>query len=260
MCMSYCHVAVISIIGKRQYERVSFLACETLAQLQANDASLKQSFSTLQTYQEVADILEVPSPFLNNLLWGLGPARQYRTWAIKKRRGGHRRIDAPRKNLCILQRKLAYILNLVARIGAPAHGCVLGRSIVTNAKVHRNKRVLLSIDLRDFFPSINFGRVRGLFNSRPYKLGQDSSTALAQLCCYQNRLPQGAPTSPVVSNMICARLDAELVRFAKQYRCMYTRYVDDITFSSSRNKMPSVFGKKIRTIWISCCGRVAVNH
>jgi RNA-directed DNA polymerase len=78
-----------------------------------------------------------------------------------------------------------------------------------------------------------------MFMAAPYVLSAEAATVLAQLSCHDGRLPQGAPTSPVVSNMICARLDSTLKRLAKQYRCRYTRYADDITFSTTFTTFPS---------------------
>ena len=100
----------------------------------------------------------------------------------------------------------------------------------TNAFAHLQKRFILNIDLKDFFPSITENRVTGVLKS----IGIDYQVALtiARICCYEGRLPQGAPTSPVLSNMICFRLDRELLSFAKEARCIYTRYADDLTFSS----------------------------
>ncbi len=95
---------------------------------------------------------------------------------------------------------------------------------------------MLNIDLKDFFPSINFGRVRGVFISKPYSLHADAATVLAQICCHDGELPQGAPTSPIISNMICKRLDNELYRLAKKLNYSYTRYGDDITFSTTKSR------------------------
>jgi len=97
---------------------------------------------------------------------------------------------------------------------------------------------VLNIDLSDFFPSINFGRVRGLFMHFPYNIPEGAATVLAQLCCHDNQLPQGAPTSPVVSNMICARLDSQLRLLAKENRCMFSRYADDLSFSTTLRDFP----------------------
>lgn len=81
--------------------------------------------------------------------------------------------------------------------------------------------------------------MRGLFIARPYKVPEQASTVLAQICCWNNELPQGAPTSPTVSNMICARLDTQLIQLARAYQCTYTRYADDITFSTTRKRFPA---------------------
>src|SRR5262249_12781804 len=79
----------------------------------------------------------------------------------------------------------------------------------------------------------------GVLKARPYEIGERAATAIAQLCCHKDRLPQGAPTSPIVSNMVCAKLDGELRRLAEAHRCTYTRYADDITVSTSKKQFPS---------------------
>jgi RNA-directed DNA polymerase len=116
--------------------------------------------------------------------------------------------------------------------------CTKGKSIVTNAQRHANKRYVLNIDLENFFPSINFGRVRGMFMAVPYERSPEVATVLAQIACHDNQLPQGAPTSTVVSNMLCAKLDSEMQRLAKEAKSTYTRYVDDITFSTTLKRFP----------------------
>lgn len=97
---------------------------------------------------------------------------------------------------------------------------------------------MLNVDLQDFFPTINFGRVRGLFMAKPFGATPRVATILAQICCHDNSLPQGAPTSPVISNLICFRMDAQLLRLAAEHRCVYTRYADDMTFSKRKGEFP----------------------
>ncbi|MDJ0845182.1 MAG: reverse transcriptase domain-containing protein [Crocosphaera sp.] len=164
--------------------------------------------------------------------------KAYTTFKIPKKSGGHRLITTPQTSLKIIQNKLNQVLSSVYKVKPSVHGFAIKKSIVTNAKIHIKQRYILNLDLQDFFPSINFGRVRGLFIAKPYNCTQEVATILAQICCYNNQLPQGAPTSPIISNMICARLDSQLQKLAKKYRCIYTRYADDITFSTSRFKFP----------------------
>ena len=107
--------------------------------------------------------------------------------------------------------------------------------IITNAKIHRNKRIIVNVDLSDFFDSIHIGRVCGFFEkNKHFNLPHEPAITIAQLACYQGKLPQGAPTSPIITNLICQVLDMHLLSFAKRYRLDYTRYADDITFSGKR--------------------------
>ena len=149
-----------------------------------------------------------------------------------------RTISAPTNSLKIIQRKLSEVLVSIYSPKAPVQGFCEGRSILSNARRHVAQKFVLNIDLADFFPSINFGRVRGMFMGKPYELNNKVATVLAQICCFNNQLPQGAPTSPIVSNMICAKMDSELRLLAQRNRCNYTRYADDITFSTSAPKFP----------------------
>jgi RNA-directed DNA polymerase len=112
-------------------------------------------------------------------------------------------------------------------------------TIITNANLHKRRRYVLNLDLEDFFPSINFGRVRGFFlKDKHFALQPTVATILAQIACHENELPQGSPCSPVVSNLIGHLLDSRLARFAKKHKCTYSRYADDITISTSRKDFP----------------------
>ena len=107
--------------------------------------------------------------------------------------------------------------------------------------MHQRQRLVLKLDLANFFPSIHFGRVQGLFMAHPFKYPEEVATLLAHVCCHENELPQGAPTSPVVSNYICRRLDQELGDLANEERCFFSRYADDLTFSTDRSTFPSAW-------------------
>jgi retron-type reverse transcriptase len=165
-------------------------------------------------------------------------SRMYRQFEIAKGKNKTRIISAPDERLKYLQREIVPLLGSLYRVRNPVHGFVVGKSVKTNARAHLRQRFVLNIDLKDFFPSITERRVAGVIAS----LGIDSRVAdiIARLCCYGGHLPQGAPTSPVISNMICFRLDKQLLAFAKMARCIYTRYADDLTFSSYQ-PMASLF-------------------
>lgn len=158
----------------------------------------------------------------------------YRTFEIPKRSGGTRTIEVPPVPIVVFQKKLAAALAELYVPKATAHGFVKGRSIVTNARHHLGARLVLNIDLQDFFHSIHFGRVFGLFQKPPFSLPRPVAAVLAQLCCYNKRLPQGAPTSPVLSNLVCRTLDRKLSQLGKAAGARYSRYADDITFSTRR--------------------------
>lgn len=163
-------------------------------------------------------------------------ARMYQHFSIAKGLGKVRLISAPDNRLKMLQRKLVPLLDQLYLVRNPVHGFVPDRSVKTNAEAHGRRRFVVNLDLQDFFPTITENRVRGLL----WSLSIDKRVAdiIARLCCMNNHLPQGAPTSPVLSNMICYRLDTVLLQIAKGARAIYTRYADDITFSSYQPPAP----------------------
>jgi hypothetical protein len=178
----------------------------------------------------------------------------YVRFDIPKRDGGARKICAPKKQLRWVQRQL--LDKVLAKVPPhdAAHGFVPGRSTVTNARPHLGAEIVLKFDLTDFFPTIHYYRVLGLFTSLGYPApdarfgGDDESRrvagTLARLCCYTPdpkqwtgaTVPQGAPTSPALSNLVCRRLDARLTGLAQRNQGTYTRYADDLTFSFPKAK------------------------
>ena len=206
--------------------------------LKDSPEELRDKFYSLTTSSSVAKLLGVSYNRLVYHIYRVEESKRYKTFELPKKTGGTRQISTPITALKIIQRKLNQVLQAVYQTKPSVHGFVKGKNIVTNAQAHVGKRYILNIDLKDFFPSINFGRVRGLFMASPYGLNPDVATVLAQICCHNNQLPQGAPTSPIVTNMICAKMDSQLQRLAKQYKATYTRYADDITFSTTLPKFP----------------------
>lgn len=210
--------------------------------------STLEKLRTAQTLDDVAHLLGFVPKGLSFVLYKIPEANKYVSFEIPKRGGGKRLIKAPEPRLALLQKRLANILYDCLdelKKGTPparrslAHGFERGRSIITNASLHKRRRYVLNLDLEDFFPSINFGRVRGFFlKDKHFALQPKVATIFAQIACHENELPQGSPCSPVVSNLIGHLLDSRLARFAKIHKCTYSRYADDITFSTNRKDFP----------------------
>lgn len=200
-------------------------------------------FLSLKDPNELATLLKITPQSLVYWLHRAPEVKKYRIYNIPKKNGKDRTITAPQSGIKYAQTNLAEILGYVYDPSKKsAHGFIKDRSTVSNAEVHTNKRYVFNIDLLDFFPSINFGRVRGLFMAWPYNLPSNICTVIAQIAVHNNQLPQGAPTSPVISNMICAKMDKELSKLASKNHAYYTRYADDITFSTNRKKFPKSIG------------------
>lgn len=142
-------------------------------------------------------------------------------------------IHEPHAGLKAVQHRLAEVLTALYQPPDCVHGFVAERSIATNAMQHVGRDWVLNVDLKDFFPSISFARIRGTLIKR-HQISEKVATVIAQLCTYEHKLPQGAPTSAVISNIVAQKLDNDLVRLGRRYRCVYTRYADDLTFSRSQ--------------------------
>jgi len=154
----------------------------------------------------------------------------------------------------LLQSKLSDLLqNCIEEINAKkkfrdqlAHGFKRDHSIVTNAVRHRRKRWVFNIDLKDFFGTINFGCVRGfLIKYANFMLHPKVATVLAQIACHGKGLPQGSPCSPVISDLVGHVLDIHLCRRALKYGCTFSRYADDITFSTNKPDFPSSIARLV---------------
>jgi RNA-directed DNA polymerase len=193
----------------------------------------------LHTRADVADLLEIGLDELARWTFVLRDERRYRRFEIAKRAGGKREIAAPLRPLKELQRRLAGHLQGWYSPSSHVTGYVRGRGPKPNAEPHRRQEWVLRVDLADFFPSIHLGRVRGMFMAKPFSFGRDAAAILAQLCCFRRTLPQGAPTSPVISNIICRSMDREIAKLAASERCYFTRYADDLTFSTDRTSFPA---------------------
>ena len=206
------------------------------------------------------NVLGVPATKMNYLLYNrerMGTNNMYHTFSIPKKSGGKRTIHAPNDELKNIQKKLAKVLenHYYESIqdnknkDAFLQGFFKDRGIITNAKIHRNKRFILNIDLEDFFQTIHFGRVKGFFEKdNTFKVPSEVALIIANLVCYRGILPQGAPTSPIISNLIGRIMDVKLLKLCKRYKLKYTRYADDLTFSTNDNSFLELEDKLIYEI------------
>ncbi len=195
------------------------------------------AFRSMMTIGDVATLFGTTPRRLQHLLFG-SPA-PYRSFGIPKASGGTRIIEAPPRTIGVMQRLVADCISAIYTPARCVHGFAETRSIATNARSHVDRRLVLNIDLEDFFGTIHFGRVLGIFHNHPFRFPTSVATILSQLCCYRGRLPQGAPSSPVLSNLACRTLDRQLYQLARTHGCRYTRYADDITFSTESNDFPA---------------------
>jgi RNA-directed DNA polymerase len=204
----------------------------------------------LVTEDDVASLVRFPTVQLKAIRHKT--ASEYQTFHIPKRRGGTRTIQAPTPVLMAIQSRLSRFLSSIWKPRASSHGYLPRRSIVTNAAPHAGKSLILNVDLSDFFGFVTSGRVYGALKASPFNFGPAAASLVSDLCCLHKRIPQGAPSSPVLSNIVCWRLDRDMERLAKAYRCTYSRYADDMTFSTTATSFSSELVKIIDTRTLRC--------
>jgi RNA-directed DNA polymerase len=215
----------------------------------AEERAAENELPPLDTPQQLAEALGLTISQLRWLAFHRDAATNihYRRFTIPKRSGGERAIWAPLPKLKAAQHWI--LRNIVEKllVHGAVHGFLPGRSILTNAQVHRNARLIVHMDIKDFFPTVTLPRVRGVFRKAGYR--EQIATLLALLCTEAPReivqnngkeyyialgprcLPQGAPTSPALTNTLCLRMDLRLTGLAQKLGYRYTRYADDLNFS-----------------------------
>ncbi len=234
---------------------------------------IRKGFEIIQSKEHFLALLNFVKPFiygektvpfeLKQLTWYANPKfgkSRYTTFTIKKKSGSDRLIHSPVVGLKSLQRTISCILQCVFEPNKAAMGFVKNRSIVENAKLHVGSNYVYNIDLKDFFLSIDQARVWRCLQLKPFNLisvneeskRHEIANLIASICCTEilverkksngqwervkrSVLPQGAPTSPVITNIVCQKLDYLLSGVAKRFNLKYSRYADDITFSSMHN-------------------------
>ena len=210
---------------------------------------------------ELAHLLEYKPGAVSYILYKIPKEDKYIEFEIPKKNGGTRKLNAPTDKLKHLQRCLADLLNECfdeicnkdKQRKSLSHGFRKNHSIITNAKKHKNKRYVFNIDLMDFFPSLNFARVRGFFiKNYHFNLESKIATFIAQIACHNNELPQGSPCSPIISNLIGHLLDIRMHNLAKKTECTYSRYADDLTFSTNKKDFSEKIAfMKDENVWVA---------
>lgn len=220
---------------------------------------IRQKFTAIKSKEDLIALLseaknimygETCKPFhLKALTYYGNPEickKRYTSFTIKKKSGGERIIHAPIKGLKTILRTLNFVLQCVYEPHEAATGFVLNKSIVDNAKLHVGNNYVYNLDLKDFFHSFDRNRVKMGFIYEPFGLGGDREPLaflLSSLCTHpfeidgeiKQVLPQGSPTSPTITNILCKKLDRRLTGLANRFGAKYSRYADDITFSSPHN-------------------------
>lgn len=192
-----------------------------------------------KTLNDLASCMGISVNTLKSVLYSRGGVNnKYVQFDIPKKGGGVRKINAPKRSLRNIQKKLAQSINSVFDDKAPfapvSQAYQKEHGIYSNGLRHRNRKLILNLDLLEYFPSIHFGRVSGFFqkNSK-FLLPETVAIAIAQLTCHDGFLAQGSAVSPVISNLISQTFDQHVLQIAKKFHLTYTRYADDLTFSTN---------------------------
>ena len=225
----------------------------------ASKMSNLQDFLNLLNKVKMSELGGKGHPFtMSQLNYFINPKRgtaSYKTFTIPKKSGGVRTISAPTKMLKSMLTYTNRILQALYKAPDCVTGFVPAKSVVDNAERHIGMNYIFNTDLKDFFPSIPQARVWGALKCQPFNFKEEIASAIAGLCCievaytghegeicddfpetkYKYVLPQGSPCSPTLTNIVCHNLDWKLSGLARRFHLKYSRYADDITFSSNRN-------------------------
>lgn len=240
---------------------------------QAHIDQIRKQFAELQSKEDLVKLLsdaknmlygeECKPVQLKSLTYYANPTlckKRYQTFTIKKKSGADRTIHAPVKGLKSILRSLNFVLQCIYEPHEAATGFVLEKSIVDNAQKHVGHHYVLNMDLKDFFHTFDRNRVKMGFIYEPFNLNGDKEPLaflLASLCTHPFEidgevkmvLPQGSATSPTLTNILCKKLDRRLTGLANRFGATYTRYADDITFSSPHNiYTDEAFNKELKRI------------
>lgn len=214
--------------------------------------ALKNEILSVKDFYDLQLFLKVDGRKLEDLI----NRPSYYTFDFPKKKGGHRKIQAPSADLLAVQKQLNHYFQAIYLLEKPkeVHGFInkpegyeYCHSIISNAMPHTNKKHVLNMDLKEFFPSISAKRVRQILVKHIGFNDSKITDVLALLCTYQKSLPVGAPTSPVLSNFACLEMDKELADCCLTHTIDFTRYADDLTFSCNEYFSEAII-QSLRTI------------
>lgn len=246
---------------KKKADTILFIGkgySQLLQQVECDDDKLSsKGLPIIKTDRDLAEFLGIEYKQLRFLVYhrDVVSIDHYYRYTVPKRKGGFRNIAAPKSVLKTAQKKILEKILCKLSVSSHAHGFLKGKSVVSGAQAHvKEPELVINMDLEDFFPTVTFERVRGMFKAFGYS-GYIASM-LAMICTYCERmeievrgkikyvktshriLPQGSPASPMITNILCARLDKRLSGLASKAGFVYTRYADDMSFSLKGNNIP----------------------
>jgi retron-type reverse transcriptase len=238
-----------------------------LQETSSNIEELKRrQLPVMHTSAEVAAHMGIPLSSLRWLTYHRKGATlvHYHRYDIAKKTGGVRCISAPKPALAKAQQWVLHNILAKLEVGPHAHGFVPGKSIVSNATPHVGRAVVINLDLKDFFPTVTFRRVQGLFcklgysghvatvlallSTEPPRVPTELDGKVYHVALGQRVLPQGACTSPAITNALCRRLDRRLAGLAARHGYTFTRYADDLTFSGDDGAIVGHLLRNVRHI------------
>lgn len=216
----------------------------------------QQVFLSISNIFEVLLVLDISAEMANLTQNPESSSENYYHFKLRKKGGGYREIYAPIPELKMIQKKLSIYLGLCYKSVQPdsVYGYTLSDKnasnpspIFQNASNHIGKKYVYNMDIEHFFPSITFNHIKAVFLSLPFSFSEPIATFLAQIVVVRNRLPEGSPSSPIISNFVFLPLDKEIATLCDKHNIVYSRYADDITFSSN-HKIQTSFITEIKEL------------
>lgn len=226
---------------------------ETIAKYRARWEVVRSESGEL-AYVGLANLLStqadnpITSPLLHHLAGSRNRSYLYSEISIPKKTGGDRILLVPKPSLKWVQRSINQVFSHITERKKCVKGFERGESIVTHARCHTHKRWVFTVDIKDFFPSITWGRIYGTLQAYPFYAGANVARILANIVTYNNSLPQGSPCSPLLANMVCRAMDSLLLEWARKNGAFYSRYADDLTFTTNRKEFTESQQKEIEEI------------